>query len=51
MSIEKNKPEQMVTVLRQIEVQIANGKKVPQAAKKPESTPRPTIAGGRSTED
>ena len=33
MSIEKNKPEQIVTVLRQIEVQIANGKKVPQARK------------------
>ena len=33
MSIEKNRPEQIVTVLRQIEVQIANGKKVPQACK------------------
>ena len=33
MSIQKNKPEQMVTVLRQNEVQIANGKKVPQACK------------------
>ena len=33
MSIEKNKPEQIVTVLRQIEVQIANGKKVPQGCK------------------
>ena len=33
MSIEKNKPEQIVTVLRQIEVQIANGKKVPPACK------------------
>ena len=33
MSTEKNKPEQIVTVLRQIEVQIANGKKVPQACK------------------
>ena len=30
MSIQKNKPEQIVTVLRKIEVQIANGKKVPQ---------------------
>ena len=26
MSIQKNKPEQIVTVLRQIEVQMANGK-------------------------
>ena len=33
MSIQKNKPKQIVTVLRQIEVQIANGKKVPQACK------------------
>ena len=33
MSIENNKPEQIVTVLRQIGVQIANGKKVPQACK------------------
>ena len=33
MSIQKNKLEQIVTVLRQIEVQIANGKKVPQACK------------------
>ncbi len=33
MSIQKNKPEQIVTVLRQIEVQIANGKTVPQACK------------------
>ena len=27
------KPEQMVTILRQIEVQMANGKTVPQACK------------------
>ena len=33
MSVQKNKPEQIITVLRQIEVQIANGKKVPQACK------------------
>ena len=33
MPIQKNKPEQIVTVLRQIEVQIANGQKVPQACK------------------
>jgi len=33
MSIQKNKPEQIVTLLRQIEVQIANGKTVPQACK------------------
>ncbi len=33
MSIQKNKPEQIVMVLRQIEVQMANGKTVPQACK------------------
>ena len=33
MSIQKNKPEQIVTVLPQIEVQMANGKTVPQACK------------------
>ena len=31
MSIKKYKPEQIVAVLRQIEVQIANGKTAPQA--------------------
>ena len=33
MSIRKYKPEQIVVVLRQIEVQIANGKRRPQACK------------------
>ena len=33
MSIKKHKPEQIVTVLRQIEVQMANGKTAPQACK------------------
>ena len=33
MWIQKNKPEQIVTVLRQIEVQMANGKTVPQGCK------------------
>ncbi len=33
MSIKKYKPEQIVAVLRQIEVQIANGKTAPQACK------------------
>ena len=33
MSIQKYKPEQIVTVLRQIEVQMANGKTVLQARK------------------
>ena len=51
MSIEKNKPDQIVTVLRQIGVQIANGKKVPQACKEAGIHTQTTIAGGRSTED
>ena len=33
MSFQRYKPEQIVTVLRQIEVQIANGKPAPQACK------------------
>ena len=33
MPMEKHKPEQIVTVLRQIEVQIASGKTTPQACK------------------
>jgi putative transposase len=33
MAIQRYKPEQIVTVLRQIEVQIANGKTSPQACK------------------
>lgn len=33
MSIRKYKPEQIVTVLRQVEVQMANGKTAPQACK------------------
>ena len=33
MSNQKYKPEQIVTVLRQIEVQMANGKTAPQACK------------------
>ena len=33
MSIQKYQPEQIVAVLRQIEVQIANGKTAPQACK------------------
>ena len=36
MPIKKYKPEQIVTVLRQIEVQMANGKTAPQACKEAE---------------
>ena len=36
MPTRKYKPEQIVTILRQIEVQMANGKTVPQACKEAE---------------
>src|SRR5271155_2622546 len=38
MPIKRDKPEQIVTVLRQIEVGIANGKTTPQACKEAEIT-------------
>jgi len=38
MSIKRYKPEQIVTYLRQIEVEIANGKTTPQACKEAEIT-------------
>ena len=38
MSIKRYKPEQIVTFLRQIEVEIANGKTTPQACKEAEIT-------------
>jgi putative transposase len=38
MAIKRYKPEQIVTVLRQIEVEIANGKTTPQACKEAEIT-------------
>ena len=38
ISIQRYKPEQIVTMLRQIEVSIANGKTTPQACKKAEIT-------------
>ena len=38
MPMQKYKPEQIVTVLRQIEVAVANGKTTPQACKETEST-------------
>ncbi len=51
MSIKKYKAEQIVTVLRQIEVQMANGKTAPQACQEGESTLRPTPCGGKSRGD
>jgi transposase len=38
MPMKRYKPEQIVTVLRQIEVEIANGKTTPQACKEAEIT-------------
>ncbi len=38
MPIKRYKPEQIVAVLRQIEVEIANGKTTPQACKEAEIT-------------
>ena len=38
MAMKKHKPEQIVTLLRQIEVEIANGKTTPQACKEAQIT-------------
>ncbi len=38
MPIKRYKPEQIVTLLRQIEVEIANGKTAPQACKEAQIT-------------
>ena len=38
MPMRKYKPEQIVTLLRQVEVEIANGKSTPQACKEAEIT-------------
>ncbi len=38
MPMRKHKPEQIVTLLRQIEVELANGKSTPQACKEAEIT-------------
>ena len=49
MSIKRYKPEQIVNLLRQIEVEIANGKTTPQAGPRGgDHRPRRTIAGERS---
>jgi putative transposase len=47
MPIKRYKPEQIVTMLRQIEVSIANGKTTPQACKEAEITVQTYSAGGR----
>jgi putative transposase len=40
MPMKRYKPEQIVTLLRQVEVEIANGKTTPQACKEAEITPQ-----------
>ena len=50
MARKKHSPEQIVALLRQIEVAIANQKTSPhRPAEKPGSKNRPTTAGARST--
>jgi hypothetical protein len=49
MPIKRYKKEQIVTMLRQIEVSIANEKPPPKPAKKPRSPSRRPTVGGRNT--
>jgi hypothetical protein len=49
MPMKRYKPEQIVTLLRQIEVGIANGKPTPKPARKPKSPYRRTTAGEKSS--
>jgi hypothetical protein len=49
MPMKRYKPEQIVTMLRQIEVSIANGKNTPKPARKPRSPSKRSTAGARST--
>jgi hypothetical protein len=49
MPMKKHKPEQIVALLRQIEVEIANGKSTPQPARMQRSRFRRTTAGEKSS--
>jgi hypothetical protein len=49
MAKQRYTAEEIVTVLRQVEVAIANSKATPQACREPESLSRPIIGGTRST--
>ena len=51
MPMKRFKPEQIVNLLRQIEVEIANGKTTRKPARNRKSPNRPTTAGGRNTAD
>ena len=46
MPIKRHKAEQIVTMLRQIEVSIANGKTTPQACKEADHSTRSTQSSG-----
>jgi hypothetical protein len=48
MPMNRYKPEQIVAVLRQVELKIANGKATPQAGKEAEITIQTYTAGGRN---
>jgi hypothetical protein len=50
MTMKKYKPEQIVTLLRQVEVE-PTGKPHRKPAKKPKSPHRPATAGGRNSAD
>ena len=49
MPMKKYKPEQIVTLLRQIEVEIANERPPHRPARKRRSPRRPTTAGGTNS--
>ena len=49
MPIKRYKPEQIVTMLRQIEVSNANGKTTHKPARKPRSPCRCSTVGGRKS--
>ena len=49
MPMKKYKPEQIVTLLRQIEVESPTEKPPRKPARKPRSPHRPTTAGGKNS--
>jgi len=51
MPMKKNKLEQIVTMLRRVEVELENGKTTCKPARKPSSPHRLTSAGGRIWSD
>ena len=49
MTKKRQTPEQIVTLLRQVEVAVANGKATPQACKEAAIPERRITAGGKNT--